>query len=183
MQTECLNRFLNRPKSGYKTQYRMAIKRTLADVVNLPVQIVSLILAAFVAAGLNINPDASAAEIVAAVKSVSLPLILTAVINLGSMVYLWIKTWKDNRPNFGAFITSRSWLISLAGIIIPALALIGIHIAPDDAAKLIDYGLAGNWQAFAGQAAMLLFAVIGTWLKPKLSATYVNPNLGAQKRA
>ena len=38
----------------------MAIKRTLSDAVNLPVQIVSLILAAFVAAGLNIDPNASA---------------------------------------------------------------------------------------------------------------------------
>lgn len=151
----------------------MAIKRTLSDKVNLPVQILSLILAAFVAAGLNIDPNASAAEIVAAVESVSLPLILTAVINLGSMVYLWIKTWKTDRPNFWAFFTSRSWLISLASIVIPALALLGIHIAPDDAARLIDFGLAGNWQAFAGEAAMILFAVIGTWLKPKLKATHV----------
>lgn len=154
----------------------MAIKRTLADKVNLPVQIVSLILAAFVAAGLNINPDASSAEIVAAIKSVSLPLILTALINLGSMVYIWVKTWKTDKPNFWAFLTSRSWLISLAGIIIPALALIGIQIAPDDAAKLIDYGLAGNWQAFAGQAAMVLFAIIGTLLKPKLKAQQVSMN-------
>jgi len=154
----------------------MAIKRTLTDQVNLPVQIVSLILAAFVAAGLNIDPNASAAEIVAAVKSVSLPLILTAVINLGSMVYLWIKTWKTDRPNFASFLTSRSWLISLSSIILPALALIGIEIAPDDAARLIDFGLAGNWQAFAGEAAMILFAVIGTLFKPKLKATTVNVN-------
>lgn len=148
----------------------MAIKRTLADKVNFPVQILSLILAAFVAAGLNIDANATATEIVAAVKSVSPPLILTAVINLGSMVYIWIKTWKTDRPNFGAFIISRSWWISLGGIVIPALALIGIQLAPEDAHRLIDYGLAGNWQAFAGQAAMLLFAVIGTWLKPKLAA-------------
>jgi len=160
----------------------MAIKRTLADKVNLPVQIVSLIMAAFVAAGLNIDPNATASEIVAAVKSVSLPLILTAVINLGSMVYLWIKTWKTNKPNFWAFITSRSWLISLGSILIPALALIGVQIAPDDAAKLIDYGLAGNWQAFAGQAAMMLFAVIGTLIKPKLQASYVSESLNPQLR-
>lgn len=160
----------------------MAIKRTLADKVNLPVQITSLILAAFVAAGLNIDPNASAAEIVAAVKSVSLPLILTALINLGSMVYLWVRTWKTDKPNFWAFLTSRSWLISLAGIVIPALALTGIEIAPDDAARLIDYGLAGNWQAFVGEAAMMLFAVIGTWLKPKIQATYVNPELQAKER-
>jgi len=159
----------------------MAIKRTLADNVNLPVQIVSLILAAFVAAGLNIDPNATAAEVVAAVKSVSLPLILTAVINIGSMVYLWIKTWKTDKPNFWAFLTSRSWLISLGSIVIPALALIGIEIAPDDAARLIDYGLAGNWQAFAGEAAMILFAVIGTWIKPKLKASYVNPEIAEQK--
>jgi len=158
----------------------MAIKRTLTDQVNLPVQIVSLILAAFVAAGLNIDPNASAAEIVAAVKSVSLPLILTAVINLGSMVYLWIKTWKTDRPNFASFLTSRSWLISLSSIILPALALIGIEIAPDDAARLIDFGLAGNWQAFAGEAAMILFAVIGTLFKPKLKATTVNVNTQAK---
>ena len=158
----------------------MAIKRTLSDVVNLPVQIVSLILAAFVAAGLNIDPNASAAEIVAAVKSVSLPLILTAVINLGSMIYIWIKTWKTDKPNFWAFLTSRSWLISLGSIIIPALALVGIEIAPDDAARLIDFGLAGNWQAFAGEAAMILFAVIGTLFKPKLKATTVNVNTQAK---
>ena len=155
----------------------MAIKRTMVDKVNLPVQIVSLILAAFVAAGLNIDPNASASEIVTAVKSVSLPLILTALINLGSMVYLWVRTWKTDKPNFGAFITSRSWLVSLSSIVIPAVALIGVEIAPDDAAKLIDYGLAGNWQAFAGQATMILFAVIGTFLKPKLQAAYVNPEL------
>ncbi len=159
----------------------MAIKRSLADSVNLPVQIVSLILAAFVASGLNIDPNATAAEFVAAIKSVSLPLILTAVINLGSMVYLWIKTWKTDRPNFWAFLTSRSWLISLASIVIPAIALIGIEIAPDDAVKLIDYGLAGNWQAFAGQAAMILFAAIGTALKPKLKASAVNQDALAQK--
>lgn len=163
----------------------MAIKRTLSDWVNLPVQIVSLILYAFVAAGLNINADASAAEIVAAVKSVSLPLILTAVINLGSMVYLWIKTWNTNRPNFWAFITSRSWLISLANIAIPALALIGVQLNIAEVTALIDLGLAGDWKAFTGQIAVMLFAVIGTWLKPKLQATYVasaqNPEL--RKRA
>lgn len=160
----------------------MAIKRTLADKVNLPVQILSLILAAFVAAGLNIDANATAAEIVAAVKAVSLPLILTALINLGSMVYLWVRTWKTDRPNFWAFFTSRSWLISLSAIIIPALALVGIHIAPESASRLIDFGLAGNWQAFVGEAAIILFGIIGTLLKSKLKATYVSESLNPELR-
>lgn len=163
----------------------MAIKRTLADKINLPVQILSLILYAFVAAGLNINADSTAAEIVAAVKGASLPLILTAVINLGSMAYLWIKTWKTDKPNFWAFITSRSWLISAANIVLPALAVIGIQLNLEDVKALIDLGLAGDWRAFTGQIAVMVFTIIGTLLKPKLQATYVataqNPEL--KKRA
>lgn len=161
----------------------MAIKRTLADMVNLPVQILSLILYAFVAAGLNINAESSAVEIIAAVKSASLPLILTAVINFGSMAYLWIKTWKTDKPNFWAFITSRSWLVSFSNIVIPALALVGIAISPDDAIRLIDLGLAGDWRAFVGQIALMAFTIIGTLIKPKLQATYIAKNNELRKAA
>lgn len=147
----------------------MAIKRSIADKVNLSVQILTSILTAFVVMGLNIDPAATASEIIAAIKAQSLPMILTVLFNFGTMVYLWVKTWKENKPNFWSFFTSRSWLISAANVVVPALALIGVVIPIETATKLIDDGLAGNWSNFVYTLVITIVGLFGTWLKPKLA--------------
>lgn len=167
-------------KPGRNTQaqnkFTMAIKRTLTDNVNLSVQILSAILYAFVLAGLNIDPNATATDIIAAIKAQSLPLILTVLFNLGTMIWMWVRNWPKSRPEFWAFFTSRSWLISVANIIIPALALIGVVLPLETATKLIDDGLAGNWTSFISTLIITIVGIIGTWLKPKLKAQTVSMN-------
>lgn len=76
--------------------------------INIWVQALTAALYALFLSGLNIDPAQTATEIVTALKSQSLPLILAAAINLGTMVWVWIRTWKTDRPNFWAFISSRS---------------------------------------------------------------------------
>ena len=168
---------------GNKNIFTMAIKRTITDNVNLGVQILSAILYAFVLAGLNIEPNATATDIIAAIKAQSLPLILTVLFNLGTMIWIWVKTWKTAKPNFWAFITSRSWLISLANIIIPALALVGIVLPIETATKLIDDGLAGNWTSFISTLIITIIGIIGTWLKPKLAKQVSMSGYGQDNKA
>lgn len=120
--------------------------------------------------GLKIDPNQSATEIVTALKSQSLPLILSAAINFATMAWIWIKTWKTDRPNFWSFITSRAWLISAMNIVIPLIGTWGLYFADGDVEKLIDYALAGDWQKFTGVFVMTIFGWIGSLLKKKVAA-------------
>lgn len=161
----------------------MAIKRSFTDQVNLGVQLITSILTAFVIAGLDIDPAATAADIIAAIKAQSLQMILMVFFNLGSMIYLWVKTWKTNKPDFWKFLTSRSWLISAANVLVPALALVGVILPIETATKLIDDGLAGNWNSFISTLIITIIGLVGTWLKPKLGKTVSIGNDNTIKRA
>lgn len=139
--------------------------------INIWVQALTAALYALFLSGLNIDPAQTATEIVTALKSQSLPLILAAAINLGTMVWVWIKTWKTDRPNFWTFITSRSWIISVVNIVLPLLATWGLYIGSEDVGKLVDYALAGDWKNFAGVLAVTIIGWIGSVWKKKKDAT------------
>lgn len=161
----------------------IAIKRSLTDNVNLWTQILSSAFYALFLAGLDINPDQTATEIVSALKSQSLFLIIGAAVNFGTMIFLWIKTWKDKKPNFWAFITSRSWIISLANILIPLLATWGIYIGNETVEKLVDYALSGDWKNFGILLLITVIGAIGTLFKSKMKATTVNIPAQEQHKA
>ena len=139
--------------------------------INVWTQALTAALYALFLSGLNIDPLQTATEIVAALKAQSLPLILGAAINLGTMVWVWIKTWKTDRPNFWTFLTSRSWIISVANIILPTLATWGLYIGSEDVGRLVDYALAGDWKNFAGLLVITVIGWFGTMRKKKNTGT------------
>lgn len=145
------------------------MQRSITNTINFGVQILSAVLMTFAIAGLDIDPTSTAVEIIAAIKAKSLPIMLTLAFNLGTMVYIWVRTWNTDKPNFWAFLTSRSWLISVANIVVPALALVGVVLPIETATKLIDDGLTGNWNSFISTLIITIVGIIGTWLKPKLA--------------
>ena len=153
------------------------MKLTVTNI-NIWTQALTAVFYALFIAGLNVDPEQSATEIIAALKSQSLPLILAAAINLGTMVWVWIKTWKNDRPNFWAFLTSRSWIISVLNILLPLLATWGLYIGSEDVGKLVDYALAGDWKNFAGLMVITIIGWVGTLWKKKtaqLTATKAPP--------
>lgn len=155
------------------------------NTLNVWTQGLTALFYALFLAGLNIDPAQSATEIIAAIKSQSLPLILAAAINLGTMAWAWIRTWKTDRPNFWTFITSRSWLLSAANIILPLLATWGLYFGDGDVSRLVDYALSGDWKNFIGLAVVTVVGWIGTvWKKKKAElAVLKSPGQEQHKRA
>lgn len=151
--------------------------------LNIWTQALTAVFYALFLAGLNVDPEQSATEIIAALKSQSLPLILAAAINLGTMVWVWIKTWKNDRPNFWAFLTSRSWIISVLNILLPLLATWGLYIGSEDVGKLVDYALAGDWKNFAGLMVITIIGWVGTlWKKKTAQLTVTKAPPGEEYR-
>ena len=148
------------------------------DKINLATQLLSAVFYALFLAGFKqIDPNQSAVEIVSAFKAQSLPLILGALINLGTMVYIWIRTWKNDKPNFWAFLTSRSWILSLANIVLPLMTTAGFYLSDADYTKLVDLALNKDWKGLISMLVITIIGWIGTRFKPGLKAAYVNPEL------
>ncbi len=144
--------------------------RSITDKINLFTQVLSASFYALFLAGFQqIDPNQSAIEIVAAFKAQSLPLIIGALINFGTMAFLWVRTWKTDKPNFWAFIKSRSWLLSVANIVIPLLGTVGFYLANEDYTKLVDYALNGEWTNFVSLLILSIIGFIGTLLKKKVA--------------
>lgn len=137
------------------------------DKINLWTQILTAVLYAWALAGFSVDPAQTAAEIIAAIKGQSLPLILSAAFNLGVMVWQWVRAAKEKSHNFWAFWTSRSWLISAFNIVLPLLGTLGIYLGDGDAEKFVDFALAGDWKSFLGLLVMTVFGIIGTLVKKK----------------
>ena len=145
------------------------------DKINLATQILSAIFYALFLAGFKqIDPNQDASEIISAFKAQSLPLILGALINFGTMVYLWIRTWKTDKPNFWAFLTSRSWIISLGNIVIPLLTTAGFYLSDADYTKLVDLALSKDWKGLISMLVITIIGFIGTKFKPSLRVTTNN---------
>lgn len=158
------------------------MKLTVTNI-NIWTQALTAVFYALFLAGLNVDPAQSATEIIAALKSQSLPLILAAAINLGTMVWVWIKTWKNDRPKFWAFLTSRSWIISVLNIVLPLLATWGLYIGSEDVGKLVDYALAGDWKNFAGLMVITIIGWVGTlWKKKTAQLTVTKSPQGEEYR-
>ena len=150
------------------------------DKINLATQLLSAFFYAMFLAGFKqVDPNQSAVEIVSAFKAQSLPLILGALINIGTMAYIWIRTWKNDRPNFWAFITSRSWIISVGNIVLPILTTAGFYLSDADYTKLVDMALNKDWKGLISMLVITIIGWIGTRLKPGLKVT--TNNLEAKK--
>lgn len=168
----------------FRRKIYTTMKKALVIDINIWTQLLTAVFYALFFAGLKIDPSQTATEIITALKSQSLPLILAAAINLGTMVWVWIKTWKTDKPNFWAFITSRSWLLSVTNIILPLFATWGLYFGDGDAARLVDYALAGDWKNFIALAVITVIGWIGSiWKKKKAKLINIGDPKALQKRA
>jgi hypothetical protein len=123
--------------------------------INQVIQIVSAILFAFTLSGLNIDPNATAEQIVTAIYDGNFYKLFTIVVlNLGNIFYHWVKTIRANPSQFWAFWRSSNWWTSVVNLLLSFLVNTKIVtsgiIDPAEISALISFAIAGNWKLLIG---------------------------------
>lgn len=112
-------------------------------------QIVTAFLFIFVLAGLPIDAQATASDLLTAISAKSLPLFIVLGFNVATAVYHWVTTWKNNRPNFAAFLHSTAWWQTFANIVISLFLLYGFQIPDGTGDAIIQAVVSQDWWGLA----------------------------------
>lgn len=114
--------------------------------VNTVNMIISAILWIAVAAGLkNVNPDDVAQGITSSIATQAWPFLALIGTNLVTSIVYWTKTWKTDKPNFLAFLTSLNFWITVGNIGISIAFMYGIVLPEDAGVRIAEYIRSGDW--------------------------------------
>jgi ABC-type uncharacterized transport system permease subunit len=114
---------------------------------NLVTQIVSVIILALSASGLNVTATdfSQIIEFVENGKWLALGLFL---VNIGKSVTSWVKTWRETPTLLLQFLRSTNWWTSFANMVVAIITGFGV-IIPDEVTQavpdVISYALSGQW--------------------------------------
>ena len=124
----------------------MATSTKIHWSANLTNMVISAFLWFLYASGLvTIDPDQVSTDIVSAVIGKSWPLLIVILYNFGTTVYYWVKTWKTDKPNFTAFLTSVNFWLVVFNIGGAFLAMWGVVIPPDAGEKIAGFVFNKNY--------------------------------------
>lgn len=119
---------------------------------NFLTQVLSVVLWAFVLAGLKIDPSQTADTLINSFSGSSWALAFIAVANLANSIWQWVKTIRAQggiTKDFWAFLRSTNWWTSFANIVVSGLALLGVQLPPDLAGEAVRLVFERKWLDFA----------------------------------
>lgn len=116
---------------------------------NYIVNVVSVILYAFSLSGLNIDPDATAAQIITVLTTGNYTALFVLLLNLGNSLFQWIKTLRTDFDMFWSFLRSTNWWTSFlnmaVGLVIYAGYLLPTDIPAELSTEVAQYAAEGSW--------------------------------------
>lgn len=114
--------------------------------INTINMIISGVLWVLVAAGLkNVNPDDVAQGITSSIINQAWPFLALIGTNLVTAIVYWARTWKTDKPNFLAFLTSLNFWITIGNIGGSIAMMYGIVLPEDAAIRIADFIRSGDW--------------------------------------
>jgi uncharacterized membrane protein len=117
--------------------------------VNTVNQGISLFLWVFVLAGLKIDPNTTSTQLIDSIQSKNWAFLGMLIFNTGAVAFHWIKTWQNDKPNFGAFLRSNNWWLSFANIAASLLLLVGVNLPPETSDQIVGAIFQKDWWALA----------------------------------
>jgi hypothetical protein len=149
-----------------------------ANTIN---QIVTAILLAFTANGLQVNVDMTAAQIAGAVTSAQWSVLGMVAVNLGTAIFYWVQNLKDKSFNFWAFLHSKNWWLTFTNGVVGVLLYLGVPVPEGANAAVIDsvFSQTGIYGIIIAALANVVFPVIQNYVAKKPQAQTVNYNVTA----
>lgn len=124
------------------------MKKLSVNTINM---IISAVLWVLVAAGLTgVNPDETAVNITQNFIAQAWPFLMLVLTNLGTSIYYWTRTWKTDKPNFLAFLTSLPFWVVVFNIVGSVAMMWGIVIPADAGQQIAAYITNKEWWNLVG---------------------------------